>query len=168
MKSQSTKSSDEGMIVGAAGGAAVAFWFFVVDLMAGAPMRTPNALGQVILLGNPHPSLTSIDYTALIIYSAFHFGVFISLGILLATLAREAEHNSVVRYAILMIFVAFEVVVAGVLSAFSEQTGALFPVWQVVGGNTLAVVVMALALWRFHPRIREALQETPLGAAPGK
>ena len=39
----------EGLIAGFLGATAVAVWFFVVDLIGGRPLFTPNALGVGLL-----------------------------------------------------------------------------------------------------------------------
>ena len=39
----------EGLIAGFLGATAVAVWFFVVDLIGGRPLFTPNALGEGLL-----------------------------------------------------------------------------------------------------------------------
>ena len=69
-------------------------------------------------------------------------------------------------FALLPLFLAFEVIFYGLLEVLSERTNELFPFWAVVGANTLAAVCMGLYLWRRHPALRRSIQETPLGAAP--
>lgn len=160
--------ADEGTVIGVVGGATVAVWFLIVDTIAGKPLRTPSVLGQVILFGSGQPSLTQIDLGAVLLYTAFHFIAFLAIGVLLCVLARQAEHDPLVRYAILIVFVAFEVFAAGGISALSQATRDLFPVWQVLGANTLAAVAMAFTMWRMHPAIGEEIKKTPLGASPVK
>jgi hypothetical protein len=72
----------------------------------------------------------------------------------------------VVRYALLPVFLVFEVLFYGFLMILSERTNELFPFWAVVSANTLAAVSMAFYLWRRHPAFRDSIRETPLGAAP--
>jgi hypothetical protein len=72
----------------------------------------------------------------------------------------------VVRYALLPVFLAFEVLFYGLLEVLSERTGELFPFWAVVSANTLAAIGMALYLWIRHPAFRRSIHDTPLGAAP--
>ena len=75
-------------------------------------------------------------------------------------------NNSIVRYALLPVFLAFEVIFYGLLEVLSERTNELFPFWAVVGANTLAALCMGIYLWRRHPALRRSIRETPLGAAP--
>ena len=166
MRPSNISSADEGTFVGVIGAGCVAFWFFVIDFLQGHPLRTPSVLGQVLLFGREHPKLNEIDFGAVVAYTAVHVGVFLAFGIGLVALTKWAARDAVVRYAVLQLFLAFEVFFYGLLWLVSETTRALFPLWTVLGANTLAAVAMGLNLWRQHPEFRRILRETPLGAAP--
>jgi hypothetical protein len=84
----------------------------------------------------------------------------------LVYLVHWGVRDPVVRYALLPVFLVFEVLFYGLLEVFSERTHELFPFWTVVGANTLAAVCMGLYLWKRHPDFRAAVRETPLGDAP--
>jgi hypothetical protein len=155
----------EGTDVGVLGGLAVAVWFLVLDLLAGQPLRTPSLLGQVVLFRDSTPE-PGVVLGAVLVYTAFHFLVFALLGMALVALVHWAISNSVIRYALLPVFLVFEVMFYGLLMVLSERTHELFPFWTVVGANTLAAIAMGLYLWRRHPAFRSSIQETPLGAAP--
>jgi len=156
----------EGTDVGIIGGLTVALWFLVLDLLAGHPFQTPSLLGQVVLFGNRSPDTTSPAFGAILIYTAFHFLVFSLLGMGLVALVHWGTRNAVVRYALLPVFLVFEVMFYGLLAVLSERTHELFPFWGVIAANTLAAVTMGLYLWLKHPELRRSIQETPLGAAP--
>ena len=156
----------EGTDVGIIGGLAVALWFLILDTLAGHPLLTPSLLGQVVLMGDPTPDTRTIMFGAILLYTAFHFIVFALLGMGLVAVVHWGTENSVVRYALLPIFLAFEVIFYGLLEVLSERTGELFPFWAVVSANTLAAVSMGLYLWIRHPAFRRSIRETPLGAAP--
>ncbi|MEO6058200.1 MAG: hypothetical protein ABI860_07520 [Gemmatimonadales bacterium] len=156
----------EGTDVGLIGGMAVAVWFLVLDSFAGHPFQTPSLLGQTLLLGERAPEAGSIAFGAILLYTAFHFIVFALLGMGLVALVHWAIENSVVRYALLPVFLAFEVMFYGFLQVYSERTQELFPFWAVVSANTLAAVCMGAYLWRRHPAFRQSIHDTPLGAAP--
>jgi hypothetical protein len=156
----------EGTDVGIIGGLAVALWFLILDTIAGRPLLTPSLLGQVVLMGDPTPNTHSIIFGAILLYTAFHFIVFALLGMGLVAVVHWGTENSVVRYALLPIFLAFEVIFYGLLEVLSERTGELFPFWAVVSANTLAAISMGLYLWIRHPAFRRSIRETPLGAAP--
>ncbi|HUF35778.1 MAG TPA: hypothetical protein VMN37_07490 [Gemmatimonadales bacterium] len=155
----------EGTDVGIIGGLVVAVWFLVLDSLAGMPLRTPSLLGQVVLFGDPTPA-AEVIFGAVLVYTAFHFLVFALLGMGLVALVHWGIENPVVRYALLPLFLVFEVMFYGLIEVLSERTQELFPFWAVVGANTLAAVCMGVYLWRRHPAFRRSIEETPLGAAP--
>ena len=155
----------EGTDVGLIGGVVVALWFLVLDSIAGHPLQTPSLLGQMVILGDRTPD-PELAFGAILLYTAFHFIVFALIGMGLVALVHWAVDNPVVRYALLPVFLVFEVLFYGILLVLSERTNELFPFWAVVSANTLAAVCMALYLWRRHPAFRESIRNTPLGAAP--
>lgn len=156
----------EGTDVGLIGGLAVAVWFLVLDSLAGHPFQTPSLLGQVVLLGDRAPDASRLAFGAILFYTAFHFIVFCLFGMGLVALVHWGINNPIVRYALLPVFLGFEVMFYGFLEVFSERTHELFPFWAVISANTLAAVCMAFYLWRRHPAFRKSIHDTPLGAAP--
>jgi hypothetical protein len=156
----------EGTDVGLIGGMAVAVWFLILDTLAGHPFQTPSLLGQTVLFGERAPETGGLQFGAILFYTAFHFIVFALIGMGLVALVHWAIDNPVVRYALLPVFLVFEVLFYGFLEVFSERTQALFPFWAVVSANTLAAVCMGVYLWRRHPAFRQSIHDTPLGAAP--
>jgi hypothetical protein len=156
----------EGTDVGIIGGLAVALWFLILDTVAGQPFQTPSLLGQVMLFADSTPETSRLVFGAILVYTAFHFAVFALLGMGLVYLVHWGVRDPVVRYALLPVFLVFEVLFYGLLEVFSERTHELFPFWTVVGANTLAAVCMGLYLWKRHPDFRAAVRETPLGDAP--
>lgn len=166
MEGDTLSAGDEGTYVGAIGAIVVAVWFLILDLLQGHPLRTPSVLGEVLLFGHDTPSLATVHFGAVIAYTAVHFGTFLLFGIGLVRLVRWAARESVVRYALLQVFLVFEVLFYGLLMLVSEATRALFPFWTVLIGNTLAAIAMGAYLWHVHPEFRQIIRETPLGAAP--
>ncbi len=165
MQERSHSVGTEGLDVGIIGGLAVAVWFLVLDILRGHPLQTPSLLGQVVLFGESAPQ-TGFVFGAFLLYTAFHFLVFALIGMGLVAVVHWSVENPVVRYALLPIFLAFEVIFYGLLEVLSERTNELFPFWAVVGANTLAALCMGFYLWRRHPALRRSIRETPLGAAP--
>ena len=154
----------EGADVGIIGGLVVAVWFLILDTVAGMPLRTPSLLGQVVLFGDSTPD-TQVIFGAVLVYTAFHFLVFALLGMALVSLVHWGTENPVVRYALLPLFLVFEVMFYGFIEVLSERTNELFPFWTVVGANTLAALAMGAFLWLRHPAFRQSIVDTPLGAA---
>lgn len=156
----------EGIDVGIIGALAVAVWFLILDTIAGHPFQTPSLLGQVVLFGDASPDTGRVVFGAILVYTAFHFAVFALLGMGLVALVHWGEREPVVRYALLPVFLVFEVLFYGLLEVFSERTDELFPFWAVLVANTLAAVCMGAYLWVRHPGFRRSIRETPLGDAP--
>ena len=166
MLDNSHSTMAEGTDVGIIGGLAVAIWFLILDMIAGHPFQTPSLLGQVVLFGDTRPDTSNLVFGAILVYTAFHFAVFALLGMGLVVLVHWGVRDPVVRYALLPVFLVFEVMFYGLLEVLSERTNELFPFWAVVTANTLAAVCMGLYLWVRHPDFRRSIQDTPLGDAP--
>jgi len=166
MAERSHSLGTEGLDVGIIGGLAVAVWFLIIDTLRGHPLQTPSLLGQVVLWGDSTPQTTGVVFGPFLLYTAFHFLVFALLGVGLVALVHWSVTNAIVRYALLPLFLAFEVIFYGLLQVLSERTNELFPFWAVVGANTLSALCMGIYLWRRHPALRRSIKETPLGAAP--
>ena len=81
----------------------------------------------------------------------------------LVALVHWGVENPVVRYALLPVFLVFEVLFYGFLEVLSERTHELFPFWAVVTANTLAAVSMGFYLWRRHPAFRRVDPEHAAG-----
>lgn len=165
MPDRSHSTIAEGLDVGIIGGLIVAVWFLLLDTAAGMPLRTPSLLGQVVLFGDPTPE-AQVVFGAVLLYTAVHFLVFALLGMGLVALVHWAIVNPIVRYALLPLFLVFEVMFYGLIEVLSERTNELFPFWTVVVANTLAALGMGAYLWLRHPAFRRSIEETPLGAAP--
>ncbi len=73
-----------GLLTGLCGTIAVAFWFFFLDLQAGAPFRTPATLGSALLLGAANPGEVDVRIGVILAYSFLHLGVFCVVGVTFA------------------------------------------------------------------------------------
>jgi hypothetical protein len=156
----------EGTDVGLIGGLVVAAWFLMLDTLAGHPFQTPSLLGQMVIFGDRTPDPRQLAFGAILFYTAFHFIVFALVGMGLVALVHWGTDNPVVRYALLPVFLVFEILFYGFLAILSERTNEMFPFWAVIAANTLAAICMGAYLWRRHPAFRDSIHDTPLGAAP--
>jgi hypothetical protein len=154
----------EGAVTGVLGGMAVAVWFLILDLLKARPLHTPSVLGQVILFGNTSPVTDRIVTGGVIGYTLIHLAVFIAMGLFITELVHLAVNSPLFRFGILMLFVVFEVFFYGFTYVFFVATRELFPWWEVLVADTLAVVVMVTYLWRKHPSLKRALAHEALGA----
>jgi hypothetical protein len=154
----------EGVESGLIGGVIVATWFLILDLLKGQPLATPSILGQLIILGRGTPDTTRLVPEAIASYSFLHFGGFILFGMGVCELVHLAVRESFFRFALLVVFVVFEVFFLGVVEIFFQGTRGLFPGWQVLVANTLAAAGMGIYFWLRHPSLKRALRHEALGA----
>jgi hypothetical protein len=75
--------------IGMAGAAAVAVLVFLLDLVSGQPLATPNALGATIFRGMPFDLATPIETINVFSYTLLHSALFI----VAATAAITAEFS---------------------------------------------------------------------------
>jgi hypothetical protein len=153
----------EGSTVGVLGALAVAGWFLLLDLIASRPFFTPSVLGQVILFGRDTPVLTPVP-EAIALYSFVHFAAFIGLGVLVTQLVHLAVRDAFFRFALLLLFVVFEVAFYGLTYVFFEGTRGVFPWWSMLAANTVASIAMGTYIWMRHPALRQSPDHEPLGA----
>ena len=145
----------DGVIAGIIGATAVAVWFFIVDLIAGHPLFTPDTLGHALFsVTGPVPLNERGAFIAA--YTVFHYAAFIVAGIMAASVVDWAgEEPSMVLFAVL-IFVAFEIGFYAFVAILQHSTplGAL--AWyQVLIGNVIAAVAMCWYLYRARPVLKE-------------
>lgn len=145
----------DGVIAGLIGATAVAVWFFIVDVVAGHPLFTPDTLGHA-LFSVTGPVAMHERGAFIAAYTVFHYAAFIVAGIIAASVVDMAgEEPSVVLLAVL-IFVAFEIGFYAFVAILQHSTplGAL--AWyQVLIGNIIAAVAMCWYLWRARPMLKE-------------
>lgn len=154
----------EGMESGLIGGTIVAIWFLILDLLQGQPLATPSVLGQLIILGRGTPVVDKLVPEAIAAYSFLHFGGFIVFGIAVCELVHLAVKEAFFRFALLVVFVVFEVFFLGVTQIFFHGTRGFFPYWTVLVANSLAATGMGLYFWFKHPSLKRALRHEALGA----
>jgi hypothetical protein len=154
------------VVAGILGASAVALWFFVADIIAGDPLRTPlllAAAGARIFGGETGDAALF----AVIGYTVFHFAVFIGIGIavskILAASSRSPGHLAGV---VLM----FAVIQAGfyalcLMLSMPEIIGAL--AWyQIMAANLLASLVMGSYLLTRHPETVRGMDAALKGTTP--
>src|SRR5258705_11158165 len=81
-----TRILSEGLFVGLAGAACVALWFFLYDVAAGTPLRTPPLLGAALFPGLRDPAALVITPRLVIEDTIFHAPVFVAFGLMAARL----------------------------------------------------------------------------------
>ena len=153
----------EGATSGFLGGTAVAVWFLILDILKGRPLHTPSILGQVIMFGSVAPETDHVVIGAVISYTLLHLAVFVAMGLLVTEVVHLAVTSPLFRFALMMSFVVFQVFFYGFTYVFFVATRQLFPWWEVLIADTLAVAAMMSYLWHQHPSIKRALAHHALG-----
>jgi hypothetical protein len=140
----------EGFLVGLAGAVAVAVWFFLYDLAAGTPFRTPALLGAALFEGLRDTASLTIAPSLVLKYTAVHGLVFLVFGVAAASLFALAERDRHVLIGVFMLFCCFEVAVFLAMMVLGSWLFETLPPWAVLGGNFVAALVMLGILFRDH------------------
>lgn len=148
----------EGMLVGAAGATAVALWFLVVDFIAGAPLHTPQVLGEGFFDSLFQELAPESRVTHVVGYTVVHYVAFAIIGMIATALVHAARLHAALLAGVFILFVAFQVIFYGVVSAvaLSDALGDL-AWWQIGAANLVAAGVMGTLLWRRHPKLAAAM-----------
>jgi hypothetical protein len=155
MRMRSHSILREGAVAGAIGATAVAAWFFVVDIIGGRPLFTPQVLGEGLLSvfgRSPEPAAVNV-----IAYTIFHYAAFTLVGVVAVVLVHAGERMPSVLAGSLILFVAIELGFYGFVALLQETVLGNFAWYQILAGNLLAAVLMGTYLWRAHPALRERL-----------
>ena len=142
----------EGTMVGLLGAAAVAIWFFLYDLAAGTPFRTPALLGAALFQGLRDPSDLMVTPTLVLQYTAVHVLVFVVFGLAAAGLFALSDYDRHVLFAVFMLFCCFEVAALAAIEVLASWLLNTLKPWSVLGANFVASITMLGILFGYHPR----------------
>lgn len=148
----------EGLIAGLVGATAVAVWFLIVDFVAREPLFTPAALGSALLAGARSPEAIRVTAATVLGYSVLHVSAFLLLGVVAAGLVEQAERFPPLVFALVLLFVVFEVFFVGIAALLGAWVLEEIAWWSVMAGNLLAASAMGGYLWRIHPVLQEELR----------
>ena len=147
----------EGLVAGLIGAAAVAAWFFLVDLVEGRALYTPAALGSALFMGASGPDEVQTGAAVIFGYTIVHVGAFLITGVVAAALIAEAEKDPPVLLGLALLFVTFEVLMLGVIAIVASWLLETIDWWTILVANLIAAGAMGLYLWRRHPRLQTEL-----------
>lgn len=136
----------------AIGGAVVAVFFLVMDLMDGQPLFTPSLLGSTIFAGEDPVAVADVRMDMVAFFTVIHFAAFGTLGFLVSFLIRDMEslaaHPGIIA---LIVFFALS-------TAFFVPTSLWYPglaqevgVMRILIANVLTALAMGIFLRRAHP-----------------
>lgn len=148
----------EGIVAGALGATAVAVWFFIVDVIAGQPLFTPDVLGRGLLriLGQPSPSDTTFMHVA--IYTVFHYVAFAVVGVIVVAVVHQGQRTPGILAGLLMLVVALQIGALGITEMFTESPLGQLAWYQVFIANLLAAAAMGWWVWKRHPGVGSGLR----------
>jgi hypothetical protein len=153
-----THALREGIMVGLIGAAIVMLWFFIVDLAAGVPLRTPALLGAALFDGARSEVVTP---TARLVvgYTAVHLAAFVTLGLGVAGLFALAEREKRVLALIFMLGCCLAVVFLAMVYLLAQWLGQAVTPAIFLAGHILAFVSMVAAFAYFHGRLLRRMPE---------
>lgn len=147
-----------GVVAGLLGAAAVAVWFFALDVVAGRPFQTPAALGSSLFFAK---STIEMSARTIVSYCVFHFVAFTLVGILFVWITEKLERRpSFMLFAFLFLILGEALALANLATYAQWGLGSL-GVWSVTIANVLAIAVMGWYIWATHPRLRRLSEEPP-------
>ena len=151
-----------GLMTGLIGAGAVALAFFLVDIIAAEPFRTPAALGSILFLGADSPADVVMNPGIIGAYTLIHILVFAGAGVLMVVAARRLEQAPGMWLLMMLAFIVLEVVSLPVLAMLGQSVLGGLALWQVTLGNAVAVASMGYWVWRISPELRRKLLEEPV------
>ncbi len=146
----STSTLTEGVVAGLAGAGAVALWFFVADLVAGAPLRTPMLLGAVLFEG-ARSMAEVVPSTGLVVkYTVLHAVAFVLFALVIAGLMKLADREVRLFFVVFALLCCFQVAVLAMVAALAGWLLTPIPAWSLIGANLFATVAMMGVIWPRH------------------
>ena len=139
---------------------AVLLWFLLLDSIAAHPFRTPNLIGQMILGGTPGPELDFVAIVTSVLLTLLLLNLF---AVVIVGLVHWAIRQPTLLFALLLLFVMFEVFFYGATYAILQGAGMDSPWLRLLGANVVAVLAMGWYLKRKHQLIDRWLARVPLG-----
>jgi len=149
----------EGIIAGGLGAAVVAVWFLVYDTLRFQPFRTPALLGAALFEGLRDPRGLVIRPDLVLGYTVLHFAAFAVFGIVVASVIVLAEREPRLLLGLLILFLCFEIVFLGIVSAVDEALVDALLWWNIAIGNLLAAVAMLTYFFLGHRSLGARLLE---------
>ena len=127
-----TRVSREGLVAGLIGAAAVAVWFLVYDLLAGAPLRTPALLGAAVLEGLRDPAALVITLPLVLKYTVIHGAAFVMFGWAAAGLLALADREPRLIFVFVMLLCCFEVFFFALIAMLAEWLFETLEWWTIL------------------------------------
>lgn len=151
-----------GLVTGLLGAGVVAMWFFLLDVVAGHPLRTPAALGAALLFGASNVGAIQPNLGLVAAYTVVHVVAFAAAGTLFVAVARQIERAPAFVLLAVMAAIVLEAVAVAALALGAQWVLGTLGIWSVLVANVLAVAAMGRYVWVTHPLLRQRLRGAPL------
>ena len=151
-----------GLVTGLIGAGAVALVFFLIDIIAGQPLRTPSALGSVVFLGADSPEDVVMNPGIVGAYTIIHILVFAAVGLLMVLVARQLERTPGMWLLVTLAFIVLEGMSLPLLGMLGHSVLGAAALWQITLGNVIALGAMGYWVWRISPELRHKLLDEPV------
>jgi hypothetical protein len=152
-----------GVPAGLLGAVVVALFFFLLDLVAGRPLATPNALGAALFLDRPFDVSAPLSPALITGFTAVHGAVFIAMASIAAVLilaARRLPEGGTLFFVMTaLLFAACEGVFFGLTLLADLSVWSELGFGRVAVANLLASAGMAALLIRGVKAHRRRLDE---------
>jgi hypothetical protein len=149
----------EGAVAGLLGGAVVAVWFLVYDMVSGRPLRTPALLGAAMFEGLRDPRALDVRLDVVLGYTVLHFAVFAAFGLLVSVLFTAAEREPRVLLGLFILFWCFELFFLGFVLVLEEALVGALLWWNIATANLLAALSMLVYFFLRHRSLGARLLE---------
>ncbi len=151
----------EGLVAGVLGAAAIAVWFFLVDLIGGRPFFTPRVLGQGLFMLVFPEFKSAAPVVFVLAYTVFHFAAFMLVGLIAALIVNTARREPSILLGFIVLFAATEVGFYAFSALLHEASSLGRLAWyQVMLGNILAATAMGTYFWRKHRELADEFRHS--------
>jgi hypothetical protein len=137
----------DGVISGVFGASVVAIFFLIVDLLAGHPLFTPNALGSSLFRGMAVTPEEPIMPILVVGYTAVHGTVFVGFGVIAAfevlSMRRIPPNDAGTMLLTAALFLAFELSFLAMAWLFAPHLTGVLGVGRVAIANAIAAFAMS-------------------------
>jgi hypothetical protein len=144
-------------VTGVIGAVVVAVWFFFVDIISGAPLRTPAALASALLIGASGPAGIVVTFGLVAAYSVVHVVAFAIAGVVFVALAEQLERAPAMGLLVLLTAIVLDSLVLATIGVGAQWVLGSIGWWSVLVANLLAVIAMGWQVWRTHPVLQRRL-----------
>jgi len=146
-----------GLVTGLIGAGVVAVWFFILDVAAGHPLRTPAALGSALLFGASNVGEIQPHLGLVAAYTVVHIAAFAVAGTVFVAVAEQIERAPALVLLAGMAAIVLEAVAVTALALGAQWVLGALGMWSVLIANVLAVAAMGWFVWETHPLLRHRM-----------